>query len=197
MIEAYPLCWPVNYPRAAEQKKSKFKQTLGQARDFVKAEIERIKGTDSIISTNIPVKQNGDLYANWQSYRLDDTGVAVYFTRNKQQVVLCCDTYKYVNENLYAIGRTIEALRQIDRDGVSDFLDRTFTGFKALPETVSENAWRNVLHVSSTADYKEVKLKYLELVRIHHPDHGGDVNTFNTIVEAWKQAEKFFTNGKM
>ena len=154
MITAYPLSWPVDYKRSQEQKSSRFKTTLGRARDFVIKELEIIDAADVIISSNIPLKQNGDMYADLHRYKNDDTGVAVYFKRNGQQIVLCCDTYKLILENMYAIGRTLQALRQIDRDGVSDFLNRTFTGFKALPERTGATPWYQVL------DYASCKKRY-------------------------------------
>jgi hypothetical protein len=43
-----------------------------------------------------------------------DPGVAVYFTYKGNEVVLCCDTYERIWENVYAIGKTIENLRAIE-----------------------------------------------------------------------------------
>lgn len=186
MIDAYPLCWPVNYPRSKATKKSRFKTTLGAARDFVKDEIKRLDGRQPVISTNVPLKDNGDLRADWTRYRMDDHGAAVYFTRNKQQVVLCCDQYDKVWDNLHAIGRTIEALRQIDRDGVSDFLNRSFTGFKMLEES-NDPVWWVVLDLHPNASETEIKAAYIKLAKIHHPDAGGSTDMFNKITKAADQ----------
>ncbi len=186
MITAYPLHWPVDYKRSQQRKNSRFKTTLGRARDVVIKELDRINAQNVIISTNIPLKQNGDMYADWQRYRNEDTGVAVYFTRNKQQIVLCCDTYTHIWENMHAIGRTLEALRQIDRDGVSDFLNRTFTGFKALPESTSTKPWYQVLIIPEDSSPLEIRQAFHRMAKLHHPDNGGNADTFNMICEAYK-----------
>lgn len=191
MYEAYPLDWPADYPRSDSQKKSKFTTTLGKARDFVNAELKRLNATDAVISTNVPLKDNGDLRADWSRYKFDDTGVAVYFTRNDQQVVLCCDTYSKVWDNLHAIGRTIEALRQIDRDGVSDFLNRSFSGFKRLSEVTEALDCFQILGIHRGATLKDVRDAYRALSKKFHPDVGGSSQKFNQLYEAYLQALKY------
>lgn len=184
MVEAYPLYWPVEYPRAQKQKYSRFRTTLGAARDFVKEQVRRLGGTGLVISTNIPTKNNGDLYADWQRYKIDDHGVAVYFTRDGKQVCLCCDTYGNIYENLHAIGRTIEALRQIDRDGVSDFLNRAFTGFTAIPEKAGGPSCWDVLGIAPTKDKDIILNRYKELAKTTHPDGGGTHDGFCSLQDA-------------
>lgn len=172
MVQAYPLDWPSSYPGTEPQdrKDSRFKTTLGAARDFVKEEIRRLGGDAPVISTNIPLKDNGDLRADWARFKVEDPGVAVYFMRNGIQVCLCCDTYNKVHENLHAVGRTIAALRQIDRDGVSDFLNRAFTGFKALPEKATiDNVW-TILDMEPTNDPVVVNRRYKELCKRYAQD---------------------------
>lgn len=170
MIEAYPLCWPPEYPRSKTMKYSRFKTTPGQALYYVKSEIKRIVGTNPVISTDVPLKKDGDLRADL-THTLNDHGVAVYFTRNNQQVCLCCDSYVKVWDNLYAVGRTIEALRQIDRDGVSDFLNRTFTGFKAIEERSSFNQksiWEILGLDSDPASEEVIELAYKQKAKRLH-----------------------------
>lgn len=197
MIEAYPLQWPVGYPRTQLRKNSRFDQTLAAVRDYLKKEVKQIGGSGLVISTNIPVKQNGDLRADFGRFKMDDPGVAVYFTRNGVDVVLCCDTYIKVWENIYAIGRTLEALRQINRDGVSDFLNRTFTGFKALPETTATEAgiWETLGLQQPPASAEIVHACYKKKAKDCHPDRpGGSVEAFQHLNEAYRQALKFFPN---
>lgn len=194
MIEAYPLCWPPDYPRSIEQRKSLFKTTIARARDFVKDELKRLGANDPVISTNIPLKNDGDLRADWSRYKIADTGVAVYFTRNNQQICLCCDTYTQVHENLHAVGRTIDALRRIDRDGVSDFLNRTFTGFKALPESSfnEQLIWETLGLSAKPGTIDIVHSAYKKMVKIAHPDTGGSVEKFHLLQQAYEQAKNLF-----
>jgi hypothetical protein len=186
MIEAYPLYWPTDYPRSNTQKYSRFKNTLAGARDFVNEEIRRLGAKNPIISTNIPLKNNGDMYADWQRYKIDDHGVAVYFTLKSGQVCLCCDTYGAIWENMQAIGRTIEALRQIDRDGVSDFLNRAFTGFVAISGP-KKDCWE-ILGIKETRKINQIKEAYRELAKKNHPDNGGVTDVMSEINIAYEEA---------
>lgn len=186
MIESYPLYWPPDYKRSLSQKRARFTTTLGKSRDFVKEEIRRLGGKNPIISTNIPLKNDGDLRADWSRYKIDDIGVAVYFTHNGNQVCLCCDQYDRIWDNLWAIGRTIEALRQIDRDGVSDFLNRTFSGFKMLSDP-DQKEWWEILQVEKNSSDDHVKIAYRKKVMETHPDKGGSTESFNKVQNAYQQ----------
>lgn len=197
MVEAYPLYWPGEYPRTKHQKVSRFTTTLVKARDFVKDEIKRLGGKNPVISTNIPLKGDGDLRADWSKFRMDDTGVAVYFTHNGNQVCLCCDQYQKVWDNLHAVGRTIAALRQIDRDGVSDFLNRAFTGFKALPaesELPKKSIWE-VLSMLPTHDTATITRQYRIRAKKAHPDAGGSQAEFIELQAAYTRAIEY-ANGE-
>jgi len=191
MIEAYPLYWPGDYPRSKTTKYSRFKNTLAGARDFVNDEIRRLGATNPVISTNIPLKNNGDLYADWQRYKITDHGVAVYFTLKGNQVCLCCDTYRTIWENMQAIGRTIEALRQIDRDGVSDFLNRAFTGFTAIPERVGGKSCWDILGIGMTNDLSAIREAYKNLAKKAHPDTGGSEEAMKELNIAYQDATTF------
>ena len=43
--------------------------------------------------------------------------------------------------------------------------------------------------VKEMAGREAIKAAYAKLVKIHHPDVGGDADTFNQIVEAKREAE--------
>jgi hypothetical protein len=74
-------------------------------------------GTGVILSTNIPLRNDGLPYAN--SREPNDPGVAVYFRYQKRDLCFACDAYTSVRENAYAIAKTVEALRGIERWGAS------------------------------------------------------------------------------
>lgn len=50
----------------------------------------------------------------------------------------------------------------------------------------SMSTFYEVLKVSNTATYDEVKAAYRKLVRATHPDLGGDINLFRGVQEAWE-----------
>lgn len=192
MIEAYPLCWPVGYPRSKQNYGSRFEtHTLTQATKKVLAEIDRMPGNCPIISTNVPLRKDGMPRADYLKRAISDYGVAVYFTYNKKQVVLACDRWSSVEDNLWSIALSIEAMRGLERWGVSDILDRTFTGFKALPEGIMPHSCWDVLNMPATKNADLVRAQFLKLAKELHPDAGGSAEQFHLLKTAQLEAIKF------
>lgn len=190
MIEAYPLTWPVDYPRTKKTIRSRFsnKLTIASTRDRLLDELRMLKTSGVIISTNIPLRKDGLMYSN---FRTDDCGVAVYFEYAKHPTVLCCDKWDRLQDNLHAIERTVNAMRQLERDGVSDMLKRAFVGFKAIPENcgTASPAWWMVLMVDSNAGKDEINTAYRKLCKQYHPDYNNDNSEqFLIIQKAYEQA---------
>lgn len=192
MIEAFPLSWPLGFERSADKKDSSFKCTVAQARDGVMKQLDLLGGINPIISSNVPVKKDGQMYGNTRPVD-GDTGVAVYWTWKNEQFVMACDKYNKLHENLRAIEKSIEALRGLDRWGASDILARAFTGFKALPAPDAQ-AWWRVLEVAENATEQEIKNAYRKLARKYHPDNlkTGDHATFSSLSDAYAKAVKLF-----
>ncbi|MDB4942990.1 MAG: DnaJ domain protein [Labilithrix sp.] len=203
MIARYPLTWPAGQPRTppGRRRDADFKVDLGRARDELLHSLQLLGGTSVVLSTNIPLRQDGLPYANWREP--DDGGVAVYFDRaiptptpdepqhtTKRPFVIACDTYRKVRWNLRAIGATVEALRAIQRHGASSMLEQAFTGFAALPQSTAAPAWWDALGVPETADAITVREAYRELARIHHPDAGGDHARMAEINRAFDAARR-------
>lgn len=189
-MEAFPLHWPDGYPRSNYKKRSAFRCTFSGAVKGITHEIRLMGGKNPIISTNIPIKKDGFPYSATTFRKPDDPGVAVYFTYENEQIVLACDKWTNIEENMQAICKALEAMRGIERWGVTDMLKRAFTGFKALPNGVTEynnEPWFKVLHVSKTAPEEMVKTAYRHLVKKYHPDNldTGDSKMFEKIQAAY------------
>jgi len=183
-VDAYPLQWPLGYKRTSERTKSLFKQTMDASQKFLRAELDRLKAQDIVVSSNIPVRKDGGMYSDYMNRRIADPGVAVYFTLKGKPLVMCCDRYESVWENVYAIGKGIEAMRGMDRWGISDFIERAFTGFAALPASTED--WYHVLGVAADAKHDDVVAAHRKLVKIHHPDKGGDPVQFDRVTRAFR-----------
>lgn len=188
-MEAFPLYWPVGYKRTKSRFGSRFKVTMDIAQRFLRDELSRMGATDLIVSTNIPVRKDGMLYVDWMNKKIDDPGVAIYFKYKGKGVSMCCDQYEKIWENVYALGKGIEALRGMERWGVSDFLERAFTGFTALPESTitNEKTWCEILEVQPWANAVEIKNAYRKKSMEAHPDKGGTTEMFNRIAKAYEQ----------
>lgn len=166
---------------------------MGQARDFLTSEINRMKGKNLVISTDVPLKNNGDLYASWPSKRGMDPGVAVYFDYKDKKIVMCCDRYESIWENIYALGKGIEAIRGMERWGVSEFIERAFTGFTALPDmALDEFACYEVLGIEPTKNPILIERAYKTRAKTRHPDTlSGSTEQFQELTKAYEQALAF------
>jgi hypothetical protein len=212
--KAYPLDWPAGWKRTREgfRRHGQFcKSELRSSQDgqdswTVKANLSVMDGLkrileqlqrmgiqrdDIVISTNIETRLDG--LPRSDRRKPSDPGVAVYWTdhtlpRGQQVRCMAVDQYLTVEDNLAAIAATLDAMRAIERHGGAEILNRAFTGFAALPERASE-PWRDVLGVGgATVSRDEVEGAYRSLIKMHHPDVGGDRDRFERIVAARSQA---------
>ncbi len=196
MVEAYPLQWPHGWPRTKRPKKSRFGHkgeqgylraiTMSRARDFLLQELgpSRLCAKNVVISSDMPLRRDGLPMAGRREP--DDKGVAVYFTFKGKQKCFPCDKWNRVEDNIYAVGKTVEALRGIERWGSRQMVDATFNGFKALPNP--ENMpWYSILGVSPDASIEAIKKNYRLLAMKHHPDKGGNGDEFDRIKKAYEE----------
>lgn len=173
MTEAYPLYWPEHRPRTPSHKRqrSRFETGFGIAVRRVVEELQRLGARNPILSTNVALRRDGLPLASTK--HVDDTGVAVYFTYKNKQTCFACDRWDKVEDNIYAIAKTIDALRGIERWGSGDMLDAAFSGFAALPPPSAKREWWDVLQCRQNTSLDFARMKYQELAKIYHPDMSG------------------------
>lgn len=171
MAEAYPLYWPEGWKRSKWRESSRFKTGFGAARNLLFAELGRMGAARVVLSTNIPLRNDGLPRANMRPDG-GDPGVAVYFKRNGKDMVFACDKYVDTCDNIYAIAKTIDAMRGIERWGASDMMERAFAGFKALNSS-NERGWWDVLGVPRGVSRDVIEANFRRLLRQRHPDAGG------------------------
>lgn len=185
---SYPLYWPEGWPRTESYKikRAQFKdRSVYMGRKAVEDEVRRFGGRDLIISSNLELRLDGTPRSNQKQPA--DRGVAIFFNRRGEPMALACDVYASVEDNLWALCRTLDALRQIERDGSPALINRAFKGFAALPDP-NQRDWWDVLGVARTANDDEIKQAYFRLARIHHPDKGGDAVLFDQVQKAYDLA---------
>lgn len=181
-VEAFPLSWPVGMARTTSRKSSPFSTGFGAARNKLFSNLKLLGAQGIVVSTNIPLKRDGQPRANLAPYN-GDPGVAVFFNRKNMPYEFCCDRWKSATDNVYAVALTLEALRGIERWGASDMLQRAFEGFKGLP-AVAVEPWREVLMLDEGATLDAVERVYKLLATSHHPDRGGTADAFDRITKA-------------
>jgi hypothetical protein len=97
MKEAYPLSWPDGWVRTRTQYRrgnKNWKKPFGVYRDDLIDEIERLKATSLVISTNTPLTLKG---LPSEGYNPPDPGVAVYFGRRQREDRTWFDVLDIVN----------------------------------------------------------------------------------------------------
>jgi len=187
MAEAYPLYWPEGWKRSRYTERSKFKTGFGAARNLLFAELARMGASNIILSTSIPLRNDGLPRANMRPDG-GDTGVAVYFERKQKPMVFACDKYDRSEDNIYAIAKTIDAMRGIERWGASDMMERAFSGFKALNSENEGESWWSILGCAATSTAAEIDHAYKTQLRNCHPDVGGSHETMTKLNIARDQA---------
>lgn len=177
-VEAYPLSWPAGWARTAQGKRqaSRYRVTQERAQQDLLRSLRLLGARYVTISTNVPLRRDGLPYASAKAP--GDPGVAVYWERNGKPEVIACDSWATVGENIRAIGRAVDALRQFERCGASEILNRAFTGFAALPASTGAKGprtWREVLGLDGAGPrtVEQVESAYRRLARERHPDAGG------------------------
>lgn len=195
-ITASPLTWPEGWPRTRIRKTSQFGRngkglTINRGIQFVLEQL-RMMGVGDwnvIISTNLKLRNDGYPYS---SQRMpEDNGVAVWWKVAGEQRVIALDKYTKIEDNIHAIGKTLEAMRGIERWGGGEILNRTFTGFTALPspDQASLPNWRIVLDYHGNSK-TEARARYRQARKLAHPDHGGTDEQFHAVEQAWDQARE-------
>lgn len=191
MIDAYPLQWPVTWPRTSTPRRAKFKTSFAHARDELLRELKLLGATSVIISSNTELRRDGLPYANKR--QPEDVGIAVYFKLNGDDQCVPCDKWSRTEDNLQAIRKTIEALRGLERWGAKEMVNAAFRGFKALPASAivtpyQKRAWYEVLEVSQTASPEVIKAAYRQKMLKAHPDQGGTAAGFQEVQSALREA---------
>jgi hypothetical protein len=180
---AFPLQWPAGWPREKGRMgqghfySTIYTLTFERARELLMRELRLLPAKGVVLSTNLPLRQDGFPYADSARKRMDDPGVAVYFTVKNKPMVMACDRYTDITANLRSLGLAIEALRQLERHGGGTMMERAFNGFSALPPP-GKNEWRVVMGFTNETivSVKAVEERYRALARERHPDAGGDNN---------------------
>lgn len=172
MAESYPLYWPEGWQRSTHHEHSRFKTGFGAARIILFEELGRMGAQKVILSTNVPLRNDGVPRASMKADS-GDTGVAVYFQRKGKPMVFACDKYNKTEDNIYAIAKTIDAMRGIERWGASDMMERAFTGFKALNSENAGESWWSILQCDPSASKEDIERSYRARLHLCHPDTGG------------------------
>jgi len=202
----HPLCWPTGWPRTQSYARnpSKFLRSYSQAgtgsrqhsmaegASLLSAELERLGATSAILSTNVEMRLDNTPRSN--TAKPADPGVAVYFNLKGKRLVLACDKWNRVEDNVWAIAKHVEAIRGQNRWGVGS-VEQAFSGYAALPapETPGNAPWWQILGVDlHTVTEVQLEAAYRNAAKKAHPDSGGSHNQMVAVNAAYELGRKKF-----
>lgn len=190
----------------ADRIRGPFRKTWGQVLDDLRFETEKLLARDDsvVIQTfhdERDVRANGQLRADARQPRWP--GVVVRFDVPSDDLKAWtpmsfeCDQYSTWQSNVQAIAGALEALRKVDRYGVSSRgKDKAhYTGYKALPsaegKTSSRQAAAEFISRHSGVPIKEILFSNTALSSAYrkaasklHPDKTGNTEEFAKLTEA-------------
>lgn len=189
--QAFPLQWPEGWPRTPYGRRgsSRFGKNLGfNEIKKLQSELRLLGARNVVISSNVPLRQDGLPYASETKRRYDDPGVAVYFTLKNKPLSMARDRYNTPWENIRSLILAISAIRSIERHGGSTMMERAFSGFAAIAPPNWKKPWREVFGIKPewTGDLSAL---YREKARIRHPDAGGSDELMAELNVAYDEAK--------
>jgi hypothetical protein len=179
LIEEPTLNWPPGVPRRADPASSQYGNwTWPQVLDELEAELRRLGATDITVSHEVPRRG-----------KYPDPAIVVYFSRAGSRFVLPADKWSSKVDNLHSISLWIAALRAQERGGIAQVVDRTLSGFRALPPPPPpEEPWRKVLRCPEDVTINEAEVFYRARAREAHPDAGGSADQMGRLNRAIERA---------
>lgn len=186
--------WPGELTR--NRQYSPFRAALSETLTVLERELRMLGAKDARLQIAIPVNRfriDGRPYAD---ARPEHPGIILTCESKHGPLSYPCDTYATWQDNLRAIALALEALRKVDRYGVTKRGEQ-YRGFLAIEATAmpstpfthepeSVTGWlERLLTTAEVVHSSQLPLPLRTLLRraqAHtHPDHGGDPEQFRLV----------------
>jgi len=192
--------WPGERTPSYKRKDTPFSATYVQTLDLLETELKYLQGKEVVLQA----------YIHWSDLRNDglprsdakfsDPGVILTFESKQGPMSFPCDRFNHWQPNLRAIALSLEALRKVDRYGVTRNAEQ-YQGWRKLGTP------NGVMSVDQAAEYlatiagnrdiwpslrREKVLRddaYRKAARACHPDTGGSHEAFVALQNAMKILE--------
>ncbi len=172
--------WPQEFSR--HRRRAPFRAQLSATVSLLGRELRMLNAKQIVLQIAIgeaALRVDGLPYAD---ARPEHPGVILAFESKWGPLKYVTDEFSTWQENLRAIALGMEALRKVDRYGVSKRGEQ-YTGWKALPASTDPAA------SIQTRDQAQAVLDQYggdlrRAIRETHPDHGGDEIEFRKVIKA-------------
>lgn len=183
--------WPGE--RTKHRQRSNFRTGWARVQELLDRELKMLNARAVVMLVALDAKDfriDGQPRAN---ARPAHPGVILSFESKFGPLRYACDRFDDFADNVYAIALGLEALRKVERYGITKRGEQ-YKGWTQLPPgTVMglpmdrEEAARvlaDLAYGSPSAPIEDVDAAYRNAVKHHHPDHGGDADLFRRATEA-------------
>lgn len=204
MIDArfVPLTqWPGKQRPSYARKRSTFRAKYAARLGMLEKELNHLGAKDIVIQ--VYLDRNDIRNDGWprSSARPNQPGVVLSFRKKTgEELSFPCDTYDGWEDNLYAIALSLEALRSVDRYGVTQQAEQ-YKGWAKLPAPAQEQskdkewAYGHLARLAGTVtsalrgNTAAIQLAYRTATRATHPDTGGSTSAFQLLQDAMRVLE--------
>jgi hypothetical protein len=185
--------WPGKLTR--NRKRAPFRSGYGQTMNLLTRELEHLRATGIVLLMALrpqDIRLDGRPRAD---SRTEHPGVILCFNK-PESVRMPCDAFDDWSDNLRAIALSLEALRKVDRYGVSKCSEQ-YKGWAALPPPngdhwTKQQAWEFIAAMigrgkdapALSPTDMETAIRTCEFKT--HPDHGGNSTDFHKVQQARK-----------
>lgn len=183
-------------PYAGELSPSRFRATASRALSALKHELAMLGAVNVVVEAGYKLGQLR--YDGWPRAECKPShpGVVLSFTATRQitgQVSFPAGKYTSMHDNLYAIAKTLEALRMVNRYGVArgdeqykgwTQIGASHTGSGPMDMATARDLVYRLSNTSPNGTALHVAAK--EALLKSHPDHGGTGNELAAAKEAWR-----------
>jgi hypothetical protein len=180
-------------PKTPSRRRSAFKTHFDSTMKLLEREILALGAKEAVLQVDVErseIRLDGTLRAD---AKRRSPAVAVSFSSQHGLLTYPCDTYDDWRDNVRAIALALEALRAVDRYGVTSRGEQ-YTGWAKLPPPASASPFHsradalNVLRtiIGDRVDSLELEAALRECEMATHPDRGGSAETFKLVQQARK-----------
>lgn len=171
--------WPGE--QTVERQYSRFDTPFPQTLDLLERELSYLDAVDVVFQIALQesdFRRDGKPRAN---ARASHPGVILAFQSRFGPLKYATDAFTDFQANVRAIALSLEALRKVDRYGVSKRGEQ-YTGWKALPSAAASLVARGKRLIEEHGGV-------VQALKATHPDHGGDSNDFHAVQSARQESD--------